>query len=67
MKAHGFTTIDAQKPVGMARAIKPSQEIKCTVVSLRVTESGASKLRNVIRPGITENALWAILHQSVIE
>ena len=51
----------------MARAIKSSEEIKCIVASLRATEIGVSKLRNAIRPGITENALWSILHQSVIE
>lgn len=67
MKAHGFTIVDAQKPVEMARAIKSSEEIKCIVASLRATEIGVSKLRDAIRPGITENALWSILHQSVIE
>lgn len=67
MKADGFNIVDAQKPVEMARAIKSSEEIKCIVASLRATEIGVSKLRNAIRPGITENALWSILHQSVIE
>ena len=67
LKGDGFTIVDAQKPVEMARAIKSSEEIKCIVASLRATEIGVSKLRNAIRPGITENALWSILHQSVIE
>lgn len=67
MKADGFNIVDAQKPVEMARAIKSSEEIKCIVASLRATKTGVSKLRNAIRPGITENALWSILHQSVIE
>ena len=35
--------------------------------SLRATESAVGKLREAIRPGVTENALWSVLHQSVIE
>ena len=39
----------------------------CAVASLRATENGVAKLREAIRPGITENALWAVLHQAIIE
>ncbi|PSN59318.1 Creatinase/aminopeptidase [Corynespora cassiicola Philippines] len=63
----GFNIVDAQKPVEMARAIKSSEEIKCVVASLRATEIAVGKLRKAIRPGMTENALWSVLHQSVIE
>lgn len=37
------------------------------IASLRATEVAVSKLRDAIRPGITENGLWSVLHQSVIE
>ena len=30
-------------------------------------EAGSQKLRDAIRPGITETQLWSVLHQSVIE
>ncbi|WP_198649910.1 M24 family metallopeptidase [Zobellella maritima] len=33
---------------------------------LRATEVVVGKLRDAIRPGITENELWSVLHQSVI-
>jgi len=36
------------------------------VASLRATEAGVARLREAIRPGITENELWSVLHQSVI-
>ena len=58
--------VDAQQPVEMARSVKSSEEMKCVNASLRATERGVAKLRDAIRPGITENELWSVLHQSVI-
>jgi len=63
----GYLVVDAQEPIEMARAIKSTEEIKCVEASLRATETAVGKLRNGIRPGTTENALWSLLHQSVIE
>lgn len=63
----GQRIVDAQKPVEMARAIKSPEEVKCIVASLRATEVAVGKLRDAIRPGITENELWSVLHKSVIE
>lgn len=61
------SNVDAQQPVEMARAIKSSEEMKCIVASLRATEIGVGKLREAIRPGLTENELWSVLHKSIIE
>ena len=58
--------IDAQEVVEMARAIKSSEEIKCIRASLRATETAVGKLRDAIRPGITETELWSVMHQAVI-
>lgn len=63
----GFSIVDAQEPIEMARVIKSSEEIKCIVTSLRATEVAVAKLKNAIQPGQTENELWAHLHRSVIE
>ncbi|KUF10264.1 M24 family metallopeptidase [Pseudoponticoccus marisrubri] len=62
----GLSIVDAQQPVEMARAIKSEEEMKCVNASLRATEAGVAKLRAAIRPGLTENELWSVLHQSVI-
>ncbi len=62
----GARLVDAQLPIEMARCIKSSEEMKCIAASLRATEKGVAKLREAIRPGITENELWSVLHQSVI-
>lgn len=66
MSQLGVKVVDAQEPIEMARAIKSTEEIKCVVASLRATEVAVGKLREAIRPGITENELWSVLHQSVI-
>ncbi|MDV6253464.1 Xaa-Pro peptidase family protein [Vibrio sp. EA2] len=62
----GITVSDAQEPVEMARSIKSGEEVKCMVASLRATEQATGKLREAIRPGITESELWAVLHKEVI-
>jgi len=66
LKECGLNIVDAQQPVEMARAVKSSEEMKCINASLRATENGVAKLRAAIRPGMTENELWSVLHQSVI-
>jgi Xaa-Pro aminopeptidase len=67
LAAEGFRLVDAQAPVERARAIKSGEEMKCVRASLAATERGVARLRAAIRPGLTEQALWSVLHQSVIE
>lgn len=62
----GNQIVDAQAPLEMARCIKSAEEIQCIKASLRATEKAVAALRAAIRPGITENELWSVLHQSVI-
>ena len=67
LQQQGYHIVDAQAPVEMARAIKSAEEMKCIKSSIRATEIGVGKLREAVRPGLTENELWSVLHQSVIE
>jgi len=67
LKETGLRIVDAQQPVEMARAIKSAEEMKCVIASLRATEIGVGKLREAIRPGLSEVELWSVLHQSIIE
>lgn len=67
LEKQGLRIVDAQEPVEMARAIKSAEEVKCIRASLRATEAGVGKLRDAIRPGMTETELWSVLHKSVIE
>lgn len=66
MAGQGLRIVDAQEPVEMARAIKSEEEMKCVRASLRATEAGVAELRDAIRPGLTENELWSVLHRAVI-
>ena len=63
---HGFALFDAQAPVERARAVKSAEELKCVRASVRATEVAVGRLREAMRPGLTENELWSVLHQSVI-
>jgi Xaa-Pro aminopeptidase len=66
LAAEGFTIVDAQRPVERARAIKSTEELKCVRSSIRATERAVDELRTAIRPGLTEQQLWSVLHQAVI-
>ena len=62
----GLDVVDAQLPVELARSIKSDEEVKCVKASLRMTEQGVAAVKAAIRPGITENELWAVMHHTVI-
>ena len=62
----GFHLADAQAPVERARAVKSTEELKCVRSSVRATEVAVARLRAAIRPGLSENELWSVLHQGVI-
>ncbi len=49
-----------------ARAIKSHGEIALMRKSIDVCEAGMRAMREALRPGITENALWAKLHETNI-
>ena len=66
LAAAGFRIVDAQAPVERARAIKGADELRCIRESLRATERAVHAVRNNLRPGLTENELWAELHRVVI-
>jgi len=66
LAAEGIHLVDAQEPVEMARSVKSAEELKCVEASLRATEVAVGRLRDAIRPWLTEAELWSVLHQSVI-
>lgn len=66
LAGEGFSIVDAQQPVELARAVKSDEELKCVRASIRATERAVDQLRACIRPGLSEQQLWSILHQGVI-
>ena len=66
LEKRGFQLFDAQRALEHARAQKSAEEIKCIRASIAATDAGVEKLRAAVRPGMSENALWALLHESII-
>src|SRR5919197_1040750 len=66
LRDQGFGLFDAQAPLERARAVKSAEELKCVRASVRATELAVARLRAAIRPGLSENELWSVLHQGVI-
>jgi Xaa-Pro aminopeptidase len=62
----GIRLFDAQEPLEKARMIKTSEEIKCMQLSMDVCDIAVSRMRRALQPGITENQLWSILHETNI-
>ena len=63
----GIEVVDAKLILEQARVIKSPEEIKCMRSAIDVAEIGINKMRKALKPGMTENELWSILHQTNIE
>lgn len=62
----GLRLFDAQAPIEIARAVKTPQEIECLQLAVDVCDLAVERMRDALRPGITENQLWSILHATNI-
>jgi Xaa-Pro aminopeptidase len=49
-----------------ARAIKSADEIACIHRVMAVCETGVHRMREALKPGVTEQELWALLHHTNI-
>lgn len=66
LERHGIELLQGQEPMEHARKIKNADEIACIGLSITACETGMARMREALRPGITENQLWSILHQENI-
>jgi Xaa-Pro aminopeptidase len=57
---------DGSEIAERARCVKSADEIACLRESIAVCEEGLRQVREALVPGITENALWSVLHQANI-
>ncbi len=62
----GISLFDAQEPLEQARMIKTNEELQCMQLSMDVCDVGFRRIREAIQPGLTENQLWAVLHDTNI-
>ena len=63
---HGISVHDGQEVLERARCIKNDDEIALMNVAIGVCEIGMARMREALEPGMTENELWSILHQTNI-
>ena len=66
MEALGYEVHDGFTVMEKAREIKSAGEIALMRKSIEVCESAIQQMRVAMKPGITENALWAELHHGNI-
>ena len=66
LRAHGLQLVEGEQITETARAIKSQEELELMKVSMDVCESGIREMQETLEPGITENALWAKLHETNI-
>jgi Xaa-Pro aminopeptidase len=66
LRQQGIELFDAQVPFEMARLVKSPEEIQCLQLSMDVCDVAIDRIRQSLRPGLTENQVWAILHETNI-
>ena len=64
---HGFTVHQGYEIMAEAQNVKNADELRAMRRSLAVAAIGIGRLRDAIRPGVSENALWAVLNHANIE
>jgi Xaa-Pro dipeptidase len=64
---HHLSVQDGDALMQHARLIKSPDEIAAMREAVAACEEGLRRMRAALRPGITENKLWSILHQANIE
>lgn len=66
LEREGVALIDAQGPIERARAVKSAEEIKCLQLAMDVCDVAVERIRHSVAPGVTENQLWGVLHETNI-
>jgi Xaa-Pro aminopeptidase len=66
LSARQLSVVDGEGMLERARLIKSADEIACIRHAIDVAELGMARMRESLRPGLTENALWSLLHQTNI-
>lgn len=60
--AADITIEDGQEVMELARSKKSPDELTAMRCSIAACEAGMVSMRKALRPGITENELWSVLH-----
>jgi len=66
LEKRGLQVEDCQGEILAVRAVKTPEEIQCLQISMTGAESAVAAVRSAIKPGITENELFAVMYHEVI-
>lgn len=64
LAAEGVEVCDVTPLMERARSIKGPDEILCINHALAVSEGAMAEMRAALRPGMSENEFWSILHRA---
>lgn len=62
LEAAGFEVMDGEEVTEKTRAVKGPDEIKAMRCAMFACEMSVAAMHKEMRPGISENELWAVLH-----
>ena len=66
LRANGFHLLDAGPTIQIAMAIKQEAELEAIRQAMNVVESATRELEQAVKPGATENEVWAAFHRGLI-
>lgn len=66
LASHGIQVFDVQEAAEQARMVKSTEELACMQSAMDVCDAAIANMRAALRPGITENQLWSLLHETNI-
>jgi len=66
LQRQGLEVRDCQGEILAVRAIKTPEEVQCLKVSMTGAEAAVAAVREAIRPGVSENDLFAVMYHEVI-
>ncbi|MBA2382994.1 MAG: aminopeptidase P family protein [Chloroflexi bacterium] len=66
LEKRGAVITDCQAEILAVRAVKTPEEIRCLQESMAGAESAVAAVRAAIKPGVSENELFAIMYYEVI-
>jgi Xaa-Pro aminopeptidase len=62
----GIELVGVQPAIEQARMIKTVEELHCLCAAMTVCDLAVERIRAALKPGITENQLWSVLHETNI-
>ena len=66
VRAEGIEVFEGEEVMQHARSVKSPDEIAGLTHALAVCDGGIARMREALQPGLTENELWAHLHETNI-